>query len=73
MYVCYFLITDGNSQPGFKDNIKFVRGVTEGDGKSEPQVNNPDEIDIDMDDDSDDEEREEIEEGKLTIREWREK
>ncbi|XP_046745834.1 pre-mRNA-splicing factor syf1 homolog [Diprion similis] len=50
--------TDAAAQPGFKDNIKFVRGVTEGAGRSEPQVNNPDEIDIDMDDDSEDEEKE---------------
>ncbi|XP_046619626.1 pre-mRNA-splicing factor syf1 homolog [Neodiprion virginianus] len=50
--------TDAAVQPGFKDNIKFVRGVTEGAGRSERQVNNPDEIDIDMDDDSEDEEKE---------------
>ncbi|XP_046484772.1 pre-mRNA-splicing factor syf1 homolog [Neodiprion pinetum] len=50
--------TDAAAQPGFKDNIKFVRGVTEGAGRSERQVNNPDEIDIDMDDDSEDEEKE---------------
>lgn len=34
----------------YKDSIKFVRGITEKDGKPESQVNNPDEIDIDMDD-----------------------
>ncbi|XP_012266120.1 pre-mRNA-splicing factor syf1 homolog [Athalia rosae] len=46
---------DITAQSGFKDNINFVRGVTEGNGRAEPQVNNPDEIDIDMDDDSEDE------------------
>ncbi|KZC11912.1 Pre-mRNA-splicing factor SYF1 [Dufourea novaeangliae] len=40
----------------YKDSIKFVRGVTEKDGRPEAQVNNPDEIDIDMDDDVNDNE-----------------
>ncbi|XP_017788054.1 PREDICTED: pre-mRNA-splicing factor SYF1 [Habropoda laboriosa] len=39
----------------YKDSIKFVRGVTEKDGKPESQVNNPDEIDIDIDDVNDNE------------------
>lgn len=45
----------------YKDSIKFVRGITEKDGKPESQVNNPDEIDIDMDDVNDTEA--DIEEG----------
>lgn len=48
-----------------KDTIKFVRGITETDGKESSRVNNPDEIDIDMDmdDDNENEGEEEIEEG----------
>lgn len=42
--------------------------MTEGDGRSEPQVNNPDEIDINMDDDDDSEaDDREVEEGKLNV------
>lgn len=40
--------------PGPKDSIKFIRGATEGGKTAEPQVTNPDEIDIDMDMDEDD-------------------
>jgi len=50
-----------------KAGIRFVRGVTEKDGKAESHVNNPDEIDIDIDDENEsenDEEEEEMEEGK---------
>lgn len=55
-----FLISDNTA----KGNIKFVRGVTEKDGKSESRVNNPDEIDIDIDMDADENENDaEMEEG----------
>jgi len=48
-----------------KAGIRFVRGVTEKDGKAESHVNNPDEIDIDIDDENESENDEvEIEEGK---------
>lgn len=50
-----------------KDTIKFVRGITETDGKESSRVNNPDEIDIDMDDDNENEGEEEIEEGNNLI------
>lgn len=46
-----------------RKGIKFVRGVTEKDGKPESSVNNPDEIDIDIDDENENDE--EIEEGRL--------
>ncbi|CAL1689628.1 unnamed protein product [Lasius platythorax] len=51
-------ITDNAAD--LKGGIKFVRGVTEKDGKPESYVNNPDEIDIDIDDENEnDEEMEE--------------
>ncbi|KAF7385318.1 pre-mRNA-splicing factor syf1 [Vespula maculifrons] len=55
-------ISDTTTQSGLKDTIKFVRGITETDGKESSRVNNPDEIDIDMDDDNENEGEEEIEE-----------
>lgn len=62
-----FDISEGGGQAAPKDTINFVRGVTEGSGRAEAQVNNPDEIDIDMDDDNDEDENDdddaEVEEG----------
>lgn len=59
------LLSETTTQSGLKDTIKFVRGITETDGKESSRVNNPDEIDIDMDmdDDNENEGEEEIEEG----------
>ncbi|EZA47443.1 Pre-mRNA-splicing factor SYF1 [Ooceraea biroi] len=53
------------SVTSMKAGIKFVRGVTEKDGKAESHVNNPDEIDIDMDDEDENENDAEMEEGIL--------
>ncbi|XP_016906039.1 pre-mRNA-splicing factor syf1 homolog isoform X2 [Apis cerana] len=50
-----------------KDSIKFVRGVTEKDGKPESQVNNPDEIDIDINDVNEGDIEEDIPIEKQTI------
>lgn len=54
-----FWIADNTTD--IKGGIKFVRGITEKDGKPESHVNNPDEIDIDIDDENDNDA--EIEEG----------
>ncbi|XP_012349113.1 pre-mRNA-splicing factor syf1 homolog isoform X2 [Apis florea] len=51
----------------YKDSIKFVRGVTEKDGKPESQVNNPDEIDIDINDVNEGDIEEDIPIEKQTI------
>ena len=49
------LISENPPPSGPKELINFVRGVTEGGKTRDPQVSNPDEIDINMEDDDDDE------------------
>ncbi|XP_033228299.1 pre-mRNA-splicing factor syf1 homolog [Belonocnema kinseyi] len=44
-------VSENPPPPGPKEAIRFVRGVTEGGKTTEPQVTNPDEIDIEMDED----------------------